>query len=356
MIGGNLEEKCYKKRGDLLLPDKKKNGATELPLSNSGAGDVSNISSDYYSDILLKLQDEVGTKFAGKKEQSSVLASVYSFLELNKRSARVFDCGSFLEFVVTDTEKKLQQANFCRDRLCPMCNWRRSMKIFSQVSQVMNSHLMQDYQFLFLTLTVRNCSADKLSLTIQALYDGWRFLYNKCKEFRSSIEGSFRSLEVTRNKIDGTYHPHLHCVLAVKPGYFKHGYISQKRWSELWQNACDLDYCPIVHIEKIKPSSDGLAGAVAEVTKYAVKGSDYIQPDDIDLSAGIVQALLSALSGRRLCGWTGVFNDVRKVLNLDDAETGDLVHLGECDIREDVAQLIVRYHWKSGIYVRNIDG
>ena len=340
------------------MPDEKKNGATERQLSNSDAGDVFQISSHNYSDILSCLQDELDEKFSAKKKQSSVLGVVYQDLGLDNRAIRVFDCGSFLEFHVTPDEKNLVLANFCRDRLCPMCNWRRSLKIFSQVSQVMDSGLLSGYQYLFLTLTVRNCSGIDLPSTVQALYDGWRYLYHKNKEFRTVIKGSFRSLEITRNKSNGSFHPHLHCILAVSPDYFKHGYISQKRWSELWKKACGLEYVPIVDVKKIRSSADGsLSGAVAETTKYAVKGSDYLSPDDIGLSSEIVSTLLSALSGRRLCGWTGVFNDARKQMNLDDAETGDLIFVdGQQNIRADIQQLIVRYNWKCGVYVRSING
>ena len=34
----------------------------------------------------------------------------------------------------------------------------------------------------------------------------------------------------------------------------------------------------------------------------------------------------------------------------DDAENGDLIHTNDDTIRDDVASLIVRYQWKSGVY------
>ena len=35
---------------------------------------------------------------------------------------------------------------------------------------------------------------------------------------------------------------------------------------------------------------------------------------------------------------------------LDDVEDGDLVHTDDDTVREDVAYLIVRCHWKAGVY------
>lgn len=322
-------------------------------------GKTEHIVCEDYNTAMTKLQEEIEQKFTKKRRHTDVLGTAYAMLDLQGKSNRVLDCGTFLEFKVTPEKAKLHLANFCKDRLCPMCNWRRSLKIYSQVSKVMDH--MQGYQFLFLTLTVKNCTAEDLPQTVQLLYDGWRKLYHKNKIFKNSIAGTFRSLEVTRNQKDNTYHPHLHVILAVKTTYYTRGnYISQNAWSEMWQDACDLDYKPVVFVEKcyikttdgqkVKENID-YKKAVAEATKYAVKGSDYLNPEDMEMTVENVEALLSSLSGRRLCGWTGVFNDIRKQLNLDDAENGDLIHTDDDDIRDDIAFMIVRYQWRSGVYV-----
>lgn len=297
-----------------------------------------------------KLQDEILTKFQPKKKMSLFLADVYQALGLDSRAFRVADCGTFLEFHVTESDERLHSANFCKDRLCPTCNWRRSLKIFGQVSQVMDVLEHQDYRFLFLTLTVKNCSASDLPDTVQGLYDGWRMLYNKKSVFRRFVMGTFRSLEVTRNKKTGTFHPHLHVILAVRPDYFSgRNYLTQKRWATLWRSCCRLDYDPIVDIRTIKPGPDGLSGAVAEVSKYAVKDVDYLGGSMSD-RMNFVSAFLSALAHRRLCSFTGCFNQVRKQLALDDVEDGDLVCVDSDKLRPDVAYLVVRYRWRAGAY------
>lgn len=312
------------------------------------------ITTDNFSMIEGKLQDEVATKFQPKKEASLLLSEVYRQLDLISRVFRVADCGSYLEYHVTEQKKKLHTANFCKDRLCPMCNWRRSLKIFGQVSQVMNELEKQGYQFLFLTLTVKNCSAADLPDTVQMLFDGWRRLYHKKGVFRKSVAGSFRSLEVTRNSRTSFFHPHLHVILAVRPDYFSgRNYISQAEWGRLWRSCCDLDYNPIIDIRKVKPGSEGLVGAVAEVSKYAVKATDFLKGSMDDMT-DYVSAFLSALTGRRLCSFTGCFNEVRKQLALDDVESGDLVHVEADELRVDLAYMVVRYCWRSGVYVREV--
>ena len=136
--------------------DSKIKGSIGLPSDEALSGRFNELCG-YYTASLQSLQDEIEKKFVGKKEQTDILGAVYSVLDMENRSRRVLDCGSFLEFKVTEEKAKLQHANFCRDRLCPMCNWRRSLKIFAQVSKVMDALQAEGYQFLFLTLTVRNC-------------------------------------------------------------------------------------------------------------------------------------------------------------------------------------------------------
>lgn len=310
------------------------------------------ITTDNFNMIADAVQDEVATKFQPKKEDSLVLSDVYYELDMVQRAIRVGECGTYLEYHATKSEKKLHRANFCKDRLCPMCNWRRSLKIFGQVSQVMNVLEEKGFQFLFLTLTVKNCSADDLPDTVQMLLDGWRRLYNKNGVFKRSINGTFRSLEVTRNKSTGFFHPHLHVILAVRPDYFTgSNYISQAEWSRLWRSCCSLSYDPVVDIRKVKPSVKGLAGAVAEAAKYAVKVTDFLK-GSMDEKSDFVSAFLLALTGRRLCSFTGCFDKARKQLSLDDVENGDLVHVDGDKLRPDVAYMVVRYSWRSGVYVK----
>lgn len=318
----------------------------------SASDGSSSITNTHGITTLDRLQDEIDTKFTPKKADTFLLSDVYGKLSLDGRAARVSDCGTFLEYLVNDTEKKLHAANFCRDRLCPMCNWRRSLKIFGQMSKIMDFLQQEGYRFLFLTLTVKNCPAEKLPETVNALFAGWRYLYHKNKIFRSLICGTYRGLEVTRNSNTGEFHPHLHCILAVRPDYFKGGnYITQAQWSKLWQSACALDYDPIVHIQTVKAGARGLGGAVAEVAKYAVKSSDYLS-GSMDDKLAYVSAFLSALTRRKLVSLTGCFRKAGKLLNLDDMEAGDLIHIDDDSIREDLQYMIVRYGWRNGIYVR----
>lgn len=302
-----------------------------------------------YTKLQQDLQEDISSRFAPKKVQSRRLASVYRSIGLLGRYKRVFECGSFLEFGFTAAgEKKLLRASFCRDRLCPYCNWRRSLKVYSQVSQVMDVLEASGLEFIFLTFTVRNCPSAAFPATIDALLAGWYNLYHHCRPVIRICKGSVRALEVTVNQERSTYHPHLHVVLAVDPEYFTgKDYLTQADWTRLWQAACNLSYRPIVDVRKVVDLKDGFK----EVAKYAVKGSDFLVGSPAVMKQH-VQTFLAGLSGRRLCGFTGCFSKVRKALNLDDPETGDLVVTDGQQLRSDLCTMIVRYQWRSGVYVR----
>ena len=328
---------------------------------------TNNFNIDLFDSQVSDINKEITDRFEPKKQQSDYLSLVYQYLDMCRRAERVSSCGSVLEFGIYPDKARLQFANFCKDRLCPMCNWRRSLKLYGQVSAVMDVLEQQGYQFLFLTLTIKNCSAVDLPKTISVLLDGFYKLFHDNRKVKKSIKGFFRSLEITKNKKTGEYHPHLHCILAVSPSYFKKSseYIKQSEWADIWQNCIDVDYNPIIDIRRIKPNisavsdaldlknckgDNGISSAVREVAKYSVKGSDFLDFNDLEKTADTVSDFLKAISFRRLASFTGIFSKVRKQLELDDVENGNLVQTDVDNLRSDVAIAIVRYGYKNGCY------
>lgn len=343
--------------------------------------------------------------WAEKKLRNVMLSEVY--LQVDKEKAmRLQECGQFLSFVRRPPEEggglRLQAANFCRLRLCPMCQWRKSLKAYGQMRQILDL-CRKSYKFrlryIFCTLTVQNCQGEQLASTINLMLEGFHRLMRYSaiagpKGGTPVVKGWYRSLEVThdvdeiiseeryrnareyydtrgispgdKNPGFDTYHPHFHVLWAVASSYFKTGdYISQKKLTELWQKATRLDYPPRVDMRIVKGNTVddvseagikslqemekiGMESAVCEVTKYATKDSDYVIPDDYDLSVRSVQILDKVLDRRRLIARGGVFAEAWRTLGLDEPEDGDLVHLDSEN--EDIynAAPDVVYVWHSG--------
>lgn len=310
-----------------------------------------------------------------KKIRSLLLSDSYQRIGNNKKSQRVKSCGDVLTFKKLEDEFKLHQANFCKVRLCPMCAWRRSLKIYGQVSKIMDVLTKnENYQYLFLTLTVKNCIDKELSQIIDNLIAAFKEL-NRSKEFKAAVKGYFRALEITHNlnsqsKSFDTYHPHFHCILVVNKTYFddKKIYISQKQWTSIWKKCLKVDYEPIVHIIKFKADDDiSLKKSICETAKYTVKDNDYIiepgdyykkvLPDDAlnsfinytnKLTDNSVNVLDYSLSNRRLVAFGGEFKRIHKELNLDDALDGDLINTDIENMRPDVSFVIIQYKWNVG--------
>ena len=292
----------------------------------------------------------------GKKLKNLELAESYKRLGL-KKAYRVKECGTLLSFKKIEEDlKKLFKANFCKDRLCPMCSWRRSMKVFGQVSKVMDRALEdKEYRFLFLTLTVKNCTGEELSREIDKMFKSFELLFKR-KEVKNIVIGYFRGLEVTHNldknsKDYDTYHPHFHIILMVNKSYFTQSvqYISQKKWTELWKDCLKADYTPIVNVKAFKTAcKEQTRKSICEVAKYTVKDNDYLV-EDIEMTDNTVSILNNALKGRRLIAFGKKFRKIHKELNLDDAEKGDLINTDVDDtIRQDVEEIIENYKWNFG--------
>lgn len=277
------------------------------------------------------------------KLHNSYVSMAYE--EINpKKAKRMKDCANWLAFWrKEDGTMKLHDARFCRVRLCPICQWRRSLKTFGQMSQVLDLATADGYQFIFLTLTMQNCDGEALSDELTHILLSYNRLM-KYKDVRAICKGFYRGLEVTHNIISDTYHPHIHAIIAVKSTYFRGAYyISQEKWTALWQRALQESYTPIVDVRKCK----GGAKAIAEACKYAVKPSDILNMDDWDMTVDTLRILDKALENRRFVGLGGILKDLHKSLHLDDPEDGDLVHLeGEKQAEEATAEEIV-YFWNG---------
>lgn len=320
-----------------------------------------------------------------RKIQSKLLAGTYLYLnkltgipDYKFKSIRVNECGEYLKFKECPAGhregQKLVSANFCRDRLCPLCQWRRAMKLAYQVNTVCHLALLEQpgLKFLFLTLTTKNVKAENLGAAIDQLNYAFKKLMNR-KEVKRSVEGYFKAIEVTYNSNRGDYHPHFHVILAVKPSYFqRYYYIRQSRWVELWKESLKVNYTPIVHIETIKARKKGdkpqiekdneeymraMSRAVAETAKYSVKPEDYIS-EDIKSVSNIVLTLSDALKGRRLISYGGILLEQRKKLNMDDleGENVDLINITKEDEEEKCtcpicnSNLIdIVYTWRIGL-------
>ena len=298
------------------------------------------------------------------KMGSMQLAELFCFTEKKygrllsaSRLQSLKECADALCFLQdAEGKRRLKSANFCRIRVCPMCNWRRSLKLFSQVSAVTDAILAEKkVRFIFVTLTIQNVRGDVLRDTIDQLNKAFKYITDKHQTFaaaqklKENLLGYMKAEEITYNAERDDFHPHIHAILEVRPSYFDSGYIKQKDWTALWRAALGVDYDPLVDVRNIK---GGTAKAVAEVAKYPVKMDSILKIADRDRAAKALTQLYAAIFRRRLVTFGGDFKEYRRRLQLDDVETGDLTHVEtEEKTFNAVAQVLFRWRADVGAYI-----
>lgn len=312
---------------------------------------------------ILKDVSKAGKDRLWDKRKLASLELADRLKQLHFRCAdNVSTCSDILEFVEkSDGTLRLARTWFCKNKLCAICNWRKALKYSYQSSRIIDKAL-QEYpkaRFLFLTLTIKNMSAESLGDDIAKMSQGFNRLF-KYKKVDKNIIGFVRSLEVTRNHDTEEYHPHFHVLLMVKPTYFKNSenYIPQTEWIELWKKAMQLDYDPVVNIKAVKSTDEKeIDKAVKETAKYPIKPFDVDTDNEgqelsEEIKLRITDEIMIGLYRKRQIGFGKLFKQIKKDLELDDLEDGDLVNVSdENDDTSTGRELIARWNKDIKNYV-----
>lgn len=298
------------------------------------------------------------SRWDDKRLQADRFKLLYQGTKYNCYAVRIADCSCRLLFAfqVDDAglcKLKLQAAKFCRVRLCPVCQDRRSMMWRGKTFRILPK-VLEEYpkaRFIFLTLTVKNCSLNELRSKLDWMHKSWGKLVKR-KEF-SAVQGWIRSVEVTRGQ-DDTAHPHYHCLFMVQEGYFKRGYISQERWSTIWQECLGVEYNPIVDVRTVKPKRGipedeqqlAVMAAIVETIKYSSKPSDVLNGAQNSMTnQDWLVGLTKQLHRTRAIATGGVLKSYLKLLE-EDPE--DLIHVDENGLSEsDPESPRVMFGWRE---------
>ena len=256
----------------------------------------------------------------------------------------VENCGSYVEFFHWEKAGlKVKSANFCKDRLCAMCNWRRSLRMFAKLSKIIQSEQYKNtgYVNLFLTLTVKNVNPGELHEGIKHLFYSFK-KFVQHKAIKAAVKGYFRALEITYNKDSKDFHHHLHVILAVPASYFKTSYLSQTKLSDIWRKslADDINYInhpPVLDIRKFRDKK-----GIAEAAKYVCKVDEKFLKS---INNEALRILRLELGNTRLVGFGGIFKKIAAALKLEMND--DLVE-NEIPI-DDMLLEILTLKWSIGL-------
>ena len=224
------------------------------------------------------------------------------------KAENIKNCGIHVGITNIAGNARIVKADFCREKLCSVCAWRRQAKFIAQMYPVMDIIEKQGYKLIFITLTIKNVPYVELKKAVDVLMHGFELL-RKRRKIARAWAGLCRSIELTYNEKNNTFHPHIHLLAAVKRDYFtnENDYITKKELWEIWRDCIKADYNPSVDI-KTTSSNDESA---VEVLKYSLKPTQ---------AEEAFKAFLYVMKNRRLISFTGIFSKVRQELKYSDFE------------------------------------
>ena len=277
-------------------------------------------------------------KIQKKRGYNKQITTVLKTMGEELRAAYIDGCATYIEVTTTEEMARITNANFCRQRLCNVCAWRRQARYYSQmvdVERVMRERGYTAGRFYFTTLTVKNCWSQDVGKTVGKMLEAWKRLVNN-RNIKSRIEGYVRAIEITYNQERKNYHPHIHVVFALKEGAEPP---KADSLAKSWAAAMDLEYTPIIDIRQCKD------GTNKDVIKYSLK---YRYKD---VNQTTISTYLYTLAGKRLVSFGGIYSKIRRELrqnNFDEALTDEKAGGGE-----NIEGVIVEHYLintTSGIY------
>jgi plasmid rolling circle replication initiator protein Rep len=274
-----------------------------------------------------------------------------------KKSERMESCGRRLLFAVAkEGRHKLKAAQFCRIRLCPRCQWRRSLAWKARWYQAWPEiqKLAPKARYFHLVLTVPNVPVTELRETILKMSKAWNRMVSR-KTWPAL--GFVRATEVTiEEKRPGYVHPHFHALVMVSTSYFSKRYMSAEDWRAYWAKGLGVDPSTLIkpYIRAVDPKGgvDAVAAAVKEVFKYAVKGIT-MKPDDDGSWVSTLLEMDRQLKGTQATSLGGLIRDVFRGKE-DISEEEMLAHKDEPDFEaeqywEYVWNFVDRWYERSRI-------
>lgn len=311
----------------------------------------------YTTALNLKEMSPIDDKWNYLKSASEQVSRMLSEGDNIKHSERIANCSNTLTFNLKtnpDGEQKLKLkcVHLCHVRVCPICMVCKTRvdraKLFGCIEQIEKNYPTTNY--LLLTLTLKNCLLKNLRNILKDMSISWqRFL--KLKLVKKVVLGCFRSLEITKSK-DYNAHPHYHVLIAVKPSYFSHNYLTQANWTELWKCALRIDYTPIVDVRRVDNyhlklnKIENLKKGIKEVAKYITKVPDLIGKGT-KLDTEFLEEYNNQVANIKKNNLSGIF---KEFMNEEEATEEEILKASSDNDNEDelVNDRAISFVWFSG--------
>lgn len=225
-------------------------------------------------------------------------------------------CGNILTFLRDEQgTERLELGFFCENRLCPACAWRKSIKWGNEIACILQKAVDEGYQLYFVTLTAKSVEGCELQDAVKDYLLAYSLMM-KYKEIESCIAGGLRKIEITYNRTEGWYHPHIHAVWLTKTSPPSKG-----RITDIWRRCLRDKYAVNAAAQDVREVRSAERTDICEFAKYPAKSGDYTA------SKHTFETFYSALKGQRLLTYTGKarsYKSLYKIGALDQYKNPDM--------------------------------
>ena len=272
---------------------------------------------------------------------------------LLQRARKMEPCGRRLLYAIDGNgETRLESALFCRQRICPVCQWRRSLKAYRIMTDAVE-RIGDACSYQLLTISRPNVRYEQLKNELVTLYKNASALF-RLDRVKAAIKGFYRALEVTYNPDRDDYHPHFHIITAVNKSYYhSRNFIKRDDMVAFWNEVNGHDRTAaghdlVVDWRKVRD----LNHDISEVAKYCCKPfSGYAHRSDAwDIAITQARMTNDILAGKRLVQTGGVIREAIRAageLRAAEQQDGDLCD----DVQDDNVLIRIAYRYCDGVYV-----
>lgn len=273
-------------------------------------------------------------KWQYKKEQALKMSEKMYCAGYDRRAERMAECSDIvqLQYCHDCDSYQVKRANLCRDKLCPICNWRLSLRRMMSMMSIIDDYTENYVPFTprgayyLITLTVRNCIPNELSNTMDKMYK----VYNRIMQRRTikpKIYAWVKAVEYTYNADTDTIHPHYHILmdaeLSAATDIIK--YWTSDKEIDAEPQAQNISCCTAKdlgtnsdELNENMINRDSIIRAAMEVSKYICKSSDLLA-----MPIQTLKSVAEQLNGKRMTSLGGEWRKIAHRLSIDMDSIGD---------------------------------
>jgi hypothetical protein len=279
------------------------------------------------SSLLLKRHRRRKTAEQRFQEQLRIKERLVEALEAigdHRRAGKVRDCHSaFVQYRCSGGHEFARPVSHCRQRLCPFCQRDTTKRYLARYRWWLDG-LVEGHRGKYVVLAMRNVPLGCLGSGVDALWAAFRRLQKL--PGMEDLRNALAKLELTFNRADGSWHPHLNVVFAGS-------FLPFGKLNAAWRKASQGGRT--TWIRQVN------RGTARELLKYVCKSTDFVDVPEA------VQEFVSTMSRRQILRRYGSFRKLGRpgdeiggpggtCLRCPDCGTSEVQRVGLVGLREVV--------------------